>query len=98
VVRTADVGAQIEVKKWRLLVFGGVHVADLFSFLCFVCLSPVSCVPNVASVSGLSYWFSLMFMLGADCKYKGKDYMYHSIYTVEFSLILVFSILCLFSK
>ena len=39
-------------------VFGGVHVAHLFSFLCcvfcFICLRPVSRVPNVASVSGLS--------------------------------------------
>ena len=39
-------------------VLSGVHVADLFSFLCcvfcFVCLHPVSCVPNVASFSGLS--------------------------------------------
>jgi hypothetical protein len=37
-------------------VFGGVCVSNLFSFLCcvicFVCLRPVSCVPNVASVSG----------------------------------------------
>ena len=39
-------------------VFGGVRVAHLFSFLCcfiFVCLRPVSCVPNVASVSGFSF-------------------------------------------
>ena len=39
-------------------VFGGVSVAPVFSFLCavicFVCRRPVSCVPNVASVSGLS--------------------------------------------
>jgi len=39
-------------------VFGGVGVAHLFSFLCcvfcFVCLLPVSCVPNIASCSGLS--------------------------------------------
>ena len=38
-------------------VFGGVRVAHRFSFLCcvfcFVCLGPVSCVINVASVSGL---------------------------------------------
>ena len=36
-----------------------VRVAHLFSFLCyvfcFVCLRPVFCVPNVASVSGLSF-------------------------------------------
>ena len=33
------------------------NVADLFSFLycfCFVCLDYMSCVPNVANVSGLS--------------------------------------------
>jgi hypothetical protein len=33
-------------------VLGWVRVAHLFSFLC--CLHPVSCVPNVVSVSGLS--------------------------------------------
>ena len=37
---------------------GGIHVAHLFSFLCcvfmFVCLRPVSCVPNLASISILS--------------------------------------------
>jgi hypothetical protein len=39
-------------------VFGGVGVAHLFSFLCcfiFVCLRPVTCVPDVASVSGFSF-------------------------------------------
>ena len=39
-------------------VFDGIHVPHCFSFLCcvaiFVCLSPVSCVPNVANVYGLS--------------------------------------------
>ena len=39
-------------------VFGGIRVAHVFSFLCcifdFVCLHSVSCVPNVAIVSGLS--------------------------------------------
>ena len=36
-------------------VYGEVRVVHLFSFLyCVVCLCPVSCVPNVASVSGLS--------------------------------------------
>jgi len=38
--------------------FGEVRVAYLFNFLCcvfcFVCLRPVSCMPNVASISGLS--------------------------------------------
>ena len=42
-------------------VFGGFHVAHLFSFvlwfLCFVCLGPVSCVPNVTIVSRLSLNF-----------------------------------------
>ena len=37
--------------------FGGIRVAPLFRFLCcmfyFVCLRPVSCITNVASVSGL---------------------------------------------
>jgi hypothetical protein len=37
---------------------GGIDAAHVFSFLscgiCFVCLHPVSCVPNVARVSGLS--------------------------------------------
>ena len=39
-------------------MFGGVHLAHLFIFLCcvfvFVSLRPMSCVTNVASVSGLS--------------------------------------------
>ena len=39
------------------LVFGGVCVAHVFSFLCyryfFVCLRLVLCVPNVVSFSGL---------------------------------------------
>ena len=41
-------------------VVGSVSVAHLFSFLCcvvffsFVCLGPVSYVPNVASISGMS--------------------------------------------
>jgi hypothetical protein len=35
-------------------VFGGINAAYLFSFLCFVCLRAVSCVPSVASRSGLS--------------------------------------------
>ena len=37
--------------------FDGIHVANLFRFLCcllcFVCLRTVSCVPNLACVSGL---------------------------------------------
>jgi hypothetical protein len=41
-----------------VVVFGGVCVVHRFSFLCcvfcFACLRPVSCVPNVVSVSGLS--------------------------------------------
>jgi hypothetical protein len=35
-------------------VVGGVRVAHIISFLCCVCLGPDSCVPNVASFSGLS--------------------------------------------
>jgi hypothetical protein len=38
-------------------VFGWVRVAHLFNFLCcvvyFLCLRPVSCVPNVARLSRL---------------------------------------------
>ena len=45
------------------LVFGGVHLAHLHSFLCyvfcFVCLRLLSYVPNVASFFGLSIQFSL---------------------------------------
>ena len=37
-----------------VVFFGEVRVAHLLSFLCCVCLRSVSCVPNVASVSGLS--------------------------------------------
>jgi hypothetical protein len=33
---------------------GGVRAAHIFSFLCFVFLRPVSCGPNVASVSVFS--------------------------------------------
>ena len=51
-------------------VFGEGCIAHLFSFLCcvicFACLRPVSCVTNVASVSGLSIadfpFYSLMYM------------------------------------
>jgi hypothetical protein len=32
------------------------------SFICFACLRPVSCVPNVASFSGLSIQYSLTFI------------------------------------
>jgi len=57
--------SMVSIKKQEMLtlcehlgsppVFGGVLVAHLFSFLCVVYfLRPVSCVPNVASVSGLS--------------------------------------------
>ena len=42
------------ILKVNILVFGEVRVTHLFSFLCcvfcFVCLCPVACVPNVASV------------------------------------------------
>ena len=53
---------------------GGVRVVHLCSFLCcvlfcfFVCVHPVSCVPNAIYVSGLSIhdwpvlWFSLTFI------------------------------------
>jgi len=35
-------------------VFCGIRAAHLFSFLYVGCLRSVSCVPNVASVSGLT--------------------------------------------
>jgi hypothetical protein len=45
-------------------VFGGVHVAHLFNFLCcvlcFVWLLPVSCVPNVAQHIAKNYsWIQM---------------------------------------
>ena len=48
-------------------MFGWVRVAHLLSFLCyvfcfcFVCLRPVSCMSNVASVSGSPLRFFLTF-------------------------------------
>ena len=49
------------------LVFGGIHVVHLISFLCcvicFACRRPVSFVSNVASVSGLSIRVPLTFVL-----------------------------------
>ena len=46
------------MNTWVYSVFGGFRVAHRFSFLCcivlIVYLRLVSCVPNVASVSGLS--------------------------------------------
>jgi hypothetical protein len=42
----------------QLFIFYGIRVAHLYSFLCCVfvlfCLHPVSCVPNVVSVFGVS--------------------------------------------
>ena len=60
-----------------LSFFCGVHVAHRFSFLCcgvflcFVCLHPVSCVPNVASVSGFVFCdcsFSFLYVYLLLCK------------------------------
>ena len=64
------VARRVSYKKKELLtlrkhlgslpVFGAIHVDYLCSFRCcvvffwFVCLRPVSCVPNVTSVSGFS--------------------------------------------
>ena len=77
------------ILKVNILVFGEVGVAHLFSFLCcvfcFVCLCPVACVPNVASVSRLFifvilpsvfcnvyllYFFSYGGMLSAYMRFK----------------------------
>jgi len=48
--------------------FGVVRHVYLLTFLCFVCLRPVFCVPNVASVSGVSildchYGFSNVYFI-----------------------------------
>jgi hypothetical protein len=57
-------------------VFGGVRVTHLFSFLCcmfcFVCLCPMSCVPNDAS-------FSILFILVLVVECEGYLYqqMFH---------------------
>ena len=59
-------GCFIRGKNWlqlastlvQLRVLVGSVLLNFFAFcvvlLCFVCLHPVSCVPNVASVCGLS--------------------------------------------
>ena len=56
--RTGDSNGTETASLYEVLEFGGARVAHLFSFLCcvfvFVCLRPVSCVPNVTSVSGFS--------------------------------------------
>ena len=38
----------------NVLVGSALLIFLVFCVFCFVCLRPVSCVPNVASVSGLS--------------------------------------------
>jgi hypothetical protein len=40
---------------------------------CFVCLRPVSCVPNVASVSGLSILDCPLFCLSSSCVDEDKQ-------------------------
>jgi hypothetical protein len=68
-------------------VFGGVRVAQLLSFLlcfCFVCRRPVSCVPNVASVSRLSilgcpFAFLQRLLWTVDFKYKYTKITIHVI-------------------
>jgi hypothetical protein len=48
-------------------VIGGVCVAHLFGFLCgafcFVCLRPVSVVPNVLSILDCSFGFLGVYLL-----------------------------------
>ena len=46
-------------------------VVGVFGFWFFVCLRPVSCVPNVSSFSGLSILDSQSFSSGVYCIYKG---------------------------
>jgi hypothetical protein len=53
-------------------VFGGIHVAHLLGFrcfvlFCFVCLRHVSCVLNVVSYSGLSFLISPVVVLDCPC-------------------------------
>ena len=49
------------------LLFGGVLVANLFSLLCCVCLRPVFCGSNVASIYGLSIIVSSSCVLWVQC-------------------------------
>jgi hypothetical protein len=56
------------------VIDGVVRVAHLFVFsdviLCFVCLRPVAFVPNVASISGLSFLdcsFDFLYRLFSSC-------------------------------
>ena len=75
-VLTTWVTRRVSCKSQKLLTLrkhlgsspmcGGVRLAHLFSFLCcfcFVCPRPVSYVPNVANVSGLSILYLLFDVL-----------------------------------
>ena len=65
--------ASIWVHPWFLvrsiLLIFLVFCVAVFCF-CFVCLRPMSSVPNVVSVSGFSIRFSLMFISGACGSYR----------------------------
>ena len=71
-------------------VIGGVHIAHLFRFLCcvfgFVCLRSVSCVPDVAGLSGLSI---LDFLCGFHFSYVYSVDKILS-YVISFDLLYIF--------
>jgi hypothetical protein len=45
-------------------------------FLCFICLRPVSCLPKVTSVSGLSilYCLSNVYLIKLSVNHKDRKY------------------------
>jgi hypothetical protein len=47
--------------RWFYVKHFFFKIVTIYCFLCFVGLRPVSCVPNVASVSGLSLVFFVFF-------------------------------------
>ena len=69
------------LKAWHVLSFYRIVGSVLLIFLvcvffCFVCLRPVSCVPNVASFSGLSTLYCLFgFLLRLVIAYMSNNIM-----------------------
>ena len=71
-------------------VFGGAVLLIFVSFLscvfCFVCLLPVSCVPNVVNVSGLStldcpfFIFSNVYFVALSHWHPFKKWLMHTIF------------------
>ena len=74
--------------------FWGVSVVYLFSFLywcfCFVCLRPVSCVPNVA---GVQSWLSLRFSLTFNYTPYQKGLLIFNMFILCHKLIQIISVL-----